>query len=59
MFQTEFEFSLPCGYLDEEGNLHRDGVMRRDKALHRRREPWHRGHAHVNRLAHHAHSFRD
>jgi len=32
MFQTEFEFSLPCGYLDEEGNLHRDGVMRRATA---------------------------
>ena len=32
MFQTEFEFSLPCGYLDEDGNLHRDGVMRRATA---------------------------
>ena len=32
MFQNEFEFSLPCGYLDEEGNLHRDGVMRRATA---------------------------
>jgi hypothetical protein len=32
MFQTEFEFSLPCGYQDEEGNLHRDGVMRRATA---------------------------
>jgi hypothetical protein len=32
MFQTEFEFTLPCGYLDEEGNLHRDGVMRRATA---------------------------
>ena len=28
MFQTEFEFSLPCGFLDEDGTLHRDGVMR-------------------------------
>ena len=28
MFQTEFEFQLPCGYLDEEGTLHREGVMR-------------------------------
>ncbi len=28
MFQTEYEFSLPMGYLDAEGNLHRDGVMR-------------------------------
>lgn len=32
MFQTEFEFTLPCGYLDEEGNLHREGVMRRATA---------------------------
>jgi hypothetical protein len=28
MFQTEHEFSLPFGYVDEHGNLHRDGVMR-------------------------------
>ena len=33
MFQTEFEFQLPCGYLDEEGTLHRDGVMRLATAL--------------------------
>ncbi len=26
--QTEFEFTLPKGYVDEEGNLHRHGVMR-------------------------------
>ena len=26
--QTEFPFTLPRGYLDTEGNLHRDGVMR-------------------------------
>jgi hypothetical protein len=26
--QTEFEFLLPRGYVDEEGNLHRQGVMR-------------------------------
>jgi hypothetical protein len=32
MFQTEFEFTLPCGYLDAEGTLHRDGVMRRATA---------------------------
>jgi hypothetical protein len=32
MFQTEYEFSLPCGYLDEDGTLHRDGVMRRATA---------------------------
>jgi hypothetical protein len=28
MFQTEHEFTLPLGYLDEDGNLHREGVMR-------------------------------
>lgn len=28
MLQTEFEFSLPRGYVDSEGNLHKDGVMR-------------------------------
>jgi hypothetical protein len=28
MLQTEFEFTLPKGYVDEEGNLHREGVMR-------------------------------
>lgn len=27
-FQTEFEFSLPHGYVDEGGNLHKDGIMR-------------------------------
>jgi hypothetical protein len=32
MFQTEFEFTLPCGFLDNEGTLHRDGVMRRATA---------------------------
>ena len=32
MFQTEFDFTLPCGYLDEGGTLHRDGVMRRATA---------------------------
>jgi hypothetical protein len=32
MFQTEFEFRLPCGCLDEDGTLHRDGVMRRATA---------------------------
>jgi hypothetical protein len=26
--QTEFDFSLPRGFVDSEGNLHRDGVMR-------------------------------
>ena len=28
MFQTEYEFTLPRGYLDPDGNLHREGVMR-------------------------------
>jgi hypothetical protein len=28
MFQTEYEFALPKGYIDEEGNLHKEGVMR-------------------------------
>lgn len=26
--QTEFPFTLPRGYVDTEGNLHREGVMR-------------------------------
>ena len=26
--QTEFEFTLPRGYVDQNGNLHRHGVMR-------------------------------
>ena len=26
--QTEFSFSLPHGYADADGNLHREGVMR-------------------------------
>src|SRR2546427_12220928 len=28
VFQTEVEFALPKGYVDEEGNLHRKGTMR-------------------------------
>ena len=28
MLQTEFPFTLPRGYVDERGDLHRDGVMR-------------------------------
>lgn len=31
--QTEFEFTLPRGYVDREGNLHRHGVMRLATAL--------------------------
>lgn len=27
-FATEFEFTLPIGYVDGDGTLHRDGVMR-------------------------------
>lgn len=27
-FSTEFEFVLPRGYVDMEGTIHRDGVMR-------------------------------
>ncbi len=26
--QTEYNFTLPRGYIDEEGSLHKDGVMR-------------------------------
>jgi len=33
MIQTEFEFELPKGYLDGEGNLHRKGVMRLARAI--------------------------
>src|SRR5262245_60344290 len=32
MLQTEYDFTLPCGFLDEDGTLHRDGVMRRATA---------------------------
>ena len=28
MIQTEFEFSLPIGYQDDTGTLHRSGTMR-------------------------------
>src|SRR2546426_8757087 len=28
MFRTEHEFVLPQGFLDEDGELHREGVMR-------------------------------
>lgn len=33
MFQAEFEFNLPKGYLDAEGNLHRKGIMRLSRAM--------------------------
>jgi hypothetical protein len=32
MLQTEFEFTLPCGYLDAAGTLHREGTIRRATA---------------------------
>jgi len=28
MLQTEFEFTLPKGYIDKNGNLHKEGIMR-------------------------------
>ena len=28
MFTTEFSFTLPKGYVDKDGTLHRDGIMR-------------------------------
>lgn len=28
MFKTEHEFTMPFGYLDAEGTLHREGLMR-------------------------------
>ncbi len=28
MLQTEFPFTLPRGYVDAEGNIHREGIMR-------------------------------
>lgn len=31
--QTEFEFTLPRGYVDQDGNLHRQGVMRLATAM--------------------------
>lgn len=27
-FQTEFEFTLPRGFVDMNGNVHREGIMR-------------------------------
>ena len=31
--QTEFEFTLPRGYVDGEGNLHKQGMMRLATAM--------------------------
>ena len=28
MLQTEFSFTLPLGYIDEEGTMHKEGTMR-------------------------------
>ncbi|HIP12034.1 MAG TPA: phage tail assembly protein [Arcobacter sp.] len=28
MFKTEYEFTLPRGFVDKDGNLHKKGVMR-------------------------------
>jgi hypothetical protein len=47
MLQTEFEFTLPCGFVDESGTLHRVGVMRLATALDEleaMRDPRVRGH---------------
>ena len=33
MLQTEFPFTLPMGYVDSEGELHKEGVMRLATAL--------------------------
>jgi hypothetical protein len=33
MLQTEYEFTLPFGFVDAGGTLHRDGVMRLCTAL--------------------------
>ena len=41
--QTEFEFTLPKGYVDKDGNLHRRGVMRLATAIDEispLRDPW-------------------
>ena len=32
-FQTEFEFTLPNGYIDPEGNIHKKGIMRLATAI--------------------------
>ena len=33
MLQTEFEFVLPKGYVDDQGTLHREGTMRLATAM--------------------------
>lgn len=32
-FQTEFKFTLPKGYVDKDGNMHREGLMRLATAM--------------------------
>lgn len=32
-FKTEFEFELPMGFVDKEGNLHKSGTMRLATAM--------------------------
>lgn len=42
ILQTEFEFTLPKGYVDESGTLHKEGAMRLAKAedeIHPMRDP--------------------
>lgn len=31
--KTEFEFTLPTGYVDEQGQVHHKGMMRRSRAM--------------------------
>lgn len=33
LIQTEYEFTLPRGYIDMQGNIHRQGVMRLAAAI--------------------------
>ncbi|MDE7270385.1 MAG: phage tail assembly protein, partial [Acetatifactor sp.] len=33
LIQTEYEFTLPKGYVDSRGTLHRQGIMRLATAL--------------------------
>ncbi|NLF02641.1 MAG: V-type ATPase subunit [Anaerolineales bacterium] len=33
MLQTEFEFTLPVGFVDREGNVHKNGTMRLATAM--------------------------
>lgn len=31
--KTEFEFTLPTGYIDDQGQVHQQGIMRRSRAM--------------------------